>query len=780
MMTRRARARRIHPLVAICIVYSLLALAHNAATPVFEAPDEVWHYAYARWIAEGNGLPPLTSDLSGANQEAAQPPLYYVLAALLSRPFNDDDLPHILERHNPGFGYQAPTTSMDNKNMLIHPQSQAIRWHGTVLVVHMTRLASWLYGLVAVCASWALVAEVFDDRRWALVGASLIAFQPQFAFMGGVVNNDSAAAAVAALVLWLGIKILHNDVTWRYTLAAGVVSGIASLTKTSLLPAIPYLTVCLAVSAFVQQSDNRVRRTVSHLALFASTATLLGGWWYLRNLINVGDLLGLRHHTATLWGRPEPITLIELLPELPVLFRSFWGAYGWGHVTWPDAVYILLGLLTFPILVATIINIVENWITFPWRYANRNATHHGALGLECLLSSPLLAATLCAIWLTGITIALLRWMLLVEAPHGRLLFPALPAWAVLHVMGFRRVQALQINRGSRPSRLPHLTLAAMVTTAALAPGARILTTFALPRLQTVDQVLANCSQPQTLDYHTDSSAGSVTFSLLCVETIPNRTKPGGTVTVKACWTTDRTIAEDYTVFVHLLGPENIRVAERHTYPGLGRYPTSLWEPEQAFCDTYTLPVAEWTETPARYWLEIGLFDADSGNRLSTETEPPIIGAVAVVSDDHSQPSETIATLGGATDGPILLTSYDVPAQASPGDTVTITLHWCATSAPLQDYVAFVHLWNPGDPTPLSQHDAQPRNSWYPTSWWQQGDCLADTHELALPGNLAPGTYPLWAGLYDPADGTRMPAYAETRITHDLIPLGKITIISPPE
>ncbi len=38
--------------------------------------------------------------------------------------------------------------------------------------------------------------------------------------------------------------------------------------------------------------------------------------------------------------------------------------------------------------------------------------------------------------------------------------------------------------------------------------------------------------------------------------------------------------QGYTVFVHLVGQNDIRAGERCTYPGLGRFPTSLW-PEGA-------------------------------------------------------------------------------------------------------------------------------------------------------------------------------------------------------
>ncbi|MBN1874245.1 MAG: hypothetical protein JXA33_08435, partial [Anaerolineae bacterium] len=104
------------PLLAILLtLFTILTLAYSLTTPLFEAPDEVWHYAYTRWLAEGHRLPAMDSDESGASQEVAQPPLYYAIAALFSAPVADDDL-QALFWHNPGFGYQAPGTVPDNKN----------------------------------------------------------------------------------------------------------------------------------------------------------------------------------------------------------------------------------------------------------------------------------------------------------------------------------------------------------------------------------------------------------------------------------------------------------------------------------------------------------------------------------------------------------------------------------------------------------------------------------------------------------------------------------------
>jgi len=68
------------------LAFAVLVVLHGWATPLFEAPDEVWHYAYVRWLAEGHGLPSMKDNASGANQEVAQPPLYYAVAAFAQRP----------------------------------------------------------------------------------------------------------------------------------------------------------------------------------------------------------------------------------------------------------------------------------------------------------------------------------------------------------------------------------------------------------------------------------------------------------------------------------------------------------------------------------------------------------------------------------------------------------------------------------------------------------------------------------------------------------------------
>jgi 4-amino-4-deoxy-L-arabinose transferase-like glycosyltransferase len=758
------------PLWILCAAFTILVFLHASFSPIFEAPDEVWHYAYVRWLARGKGLPALDNNESGANQEVAQPPLAYLLAAAISRPLTDDEVAALMW-HNPGFGYQAAGTSADNKNMLIHRRTELGSWSGAAGAVRTARAASWLFGLLAVVSAWALGYEATGNRRWALVTASLVAFHPQFVFISSVMSNDSAAAALATAALWFAARSIKRMPTLWDALVAGIIAGLGSLAKVSLLPVVPLLGAAL-IWGTLQHEDAasprpRQARAVLVVSGYAVVTALVGGWWYLRNALRYGDPLALMSHTETLWGRAAPVTLAELLPEVPLVARSFWGAYGWGHVLWPEAVYVVLWSIALPLLILAVARLGRDWISL---LRDPVARRWSLLPLR-IAEADVLPATLALLWLTGISAALLRWMQQVEAPHGRLLFPALGAWALLISLGLRHLTRVDHRLGRAVAAL-YLCLCALLST--LAPGARIAATFFPPRPLAPSRVQATCDQPVDLRYGEKAQ-------LLCAEIAPDRVIPGDQVTVRACWAGLTPMAQDYTVFVQLIGQEASRVLERQTYPGLGRYPTSIWRPGEAFCDTYVGSVAEWAEAPIRYHVEVGLFDARSGERLVAQTaeghplDPPIVGAVSVV-PTGTQVASSVSPVDVTFDDSIRLTGYEMPQSAEPGSAVTVTLTWSARAEPAHDYIAFVHLWQPGDPAPLAQHDSRPRGGWFPTSAWRAGDLIRDAHTFWISETLPSGEYPVWAGLYRPESGDRLAASSSGgHLPYDLVPLGSLHV-----
>jgi len=86
-------------------------------------------------------------------------------------------------------------------------------------------------------------------------------------------------------------------------------------------------------------------------------------------------------------------------------------------------------------------------------------------------------------------------------------------------------------------------------------------------------------------------------------------------------------------------------------------------------------------------------------------------------------------------------------KAHTGETLTVTLIWEALRPPDADLVAFLHLASDPDSPPLAQHDSAPCSAAYPTYLWRAGEVVFDLHPLSLPGDLPPGRYALFAGMY---------------------------------
>ena len=64
-------------------------------------------------------------------------------------------------------------------------------------------------------------------------------------------------------------------------------------------------------------------------------ATLIAGWWYVRNQLLFGDPLALSAMFDIL-PRANPPTAAELLARAQGIWRSYWAVFGWFNVVVDD------------------------------------------------------------------------------------------------------------------------------------------------------------------------------------------------------------------------------------------------------------------------------------------------------------------------------------------------------------------------------------------------------------------------------------------------------------
>lgn len=103
-------------------------------------------------------------------------------------------------------------------------------------------------------------------------------------------------------------------------------------------------------------------------------------------------------------------------------------------------------------------------------------------------------------------------------------------------------------------------------------------------------------------------------NLTAYELKQDKARPGGTAVVELSWQVEDRAETSLTAFVHLLAPGPTLVAQRDSPPLGGRFPTTFWQPGDAFVDAYELSLPE--DLPAgEYAVAVGFYDPLTGQRV---------------------------------------------------------------------------------------------------------------------------------------------------------------------
>ncbi|MDY7040325.1 MAG: DUF2142 domain-containing protein [Chloroflexota bacterium] len=763
----KSLVRRHRGILLILTAVALLGTAFNLAIPVLEKPDERWHYPVVKHLADGHGLPVYDPNVEQPwKQEGSQAPLYYTIAALITACIPTDDFWELRSSGNPYYLSMLHGPRGDNQNIIVHyPAREGFPYRGSVLALHLSRQLSVVMALATVLTTYLIALEIRpDDRTLALGAAAVAGFNPMFLFIGSSVSNDATVAATCA---WTGLAALRlalrPDTPNRRALVTGMALGLALLSKSSAVAMIPVVGVALAISARRTRSWAQLLRQG---ALAFGAAALISGWWFLRSWQLYGDPLGaVVHQAAFQGGRTSPLTLDKLLLELRGVEMSFWAVFGWRSVVVDEGIYRVLfaldrlGLLGLLILVAR-----QVWLGVR---AGRGTDH--ALPGKRLPADTLLGLGMLALWGGGVFVALLRFMSQVYAEHGRLLFAALAAIAVLLIYGWRQFvprRAVAVFSGAVATGLLVLSVICLVV--------YIVPVYARP--PQLDQAAL-----EAIPYRLD-----VTFAdqmrLLGYQIGADTVHPGETVAVTLYWQSLAAMKTDYTVFVHFLDESEIVVAQRNTYPGLGSAPTSTWQVGEAIADTYQVLVPVTTYAPGRAQLEVGLYDHRSQERLAVRAaDGTLLGdsvRFAAIEIVPGAESEWPNPLRFNFQDRIALIGYEMDCRMlAPGETAHLTLYWEALASMDEDYVVFVQVLRQGDQR-WAGGDSMPQRGAAPTSGWQVGQVLADEHELKFPADAPEDVYEIEVGWYSPETARRLKVWDESdprREVRSRVMLSKIRI-----
>jgi hypothetical protein len=103
---------------------------------------------------------------------------------------------------------------------------------------------------------------------------------------------------------------------------------------------------------------------------------------------------------------------------------------------------------------------------------------------------------------------------------------------------------------------------------------------------------------------------------------PTQVEPGGVLRLTLYWRTRQRMAVSYTVFTHLLDKDGSIWGQQDNIPVKGTYPTTGWVEGEVITDEYEIAVKSDTP-PGEYQIEIGMYDATTGQRLAILDESGI-------------------------------------------------------------------------------------------------------------------------------------------------------------
>jgi 4-amino-4-deoxy-L-arabinose transferase-like glycosyltransferase len=374
-----------------------------------------------------------------AQQEAGSPP-----TKLLSK------TPVLPRSQRPSFaqlGGQTRLTGGQPNQMVQHPPlyywfaAAVLRLPG---VSHLAwDLQVWLMRLVSVCfmlplpiLCWATAKRLLEQPNrpagstasLALIAAAIPLTVPNLIRDGASVSNDSLMILTASTVLYLVSRVLTGDLAKRTGFWIAVALAAALFTKGFALVLPPVILVAYLVSGwrFGHDLRSRIRAIWPPLAI-AAIGGVIGGLWWLRNLIDYGTVQtnGFGPGFARLvYGPPDNHgTLGHFLPAFFDRVASLiWG--GVGLADYPQA-----GPL-----------IVWGWLTVVLLGIFAALLCRGSPG-ERLRALVLFAA----IALTMVVIAkgsyglFVHWSTAVRASQGRYLYYVITAIAALATSGWLRI-----------------------------------------------------------------------------------------------------------------------------------------------------------------------------------------------------------------------------------------------------------------------------------------------------------------------------------------------------
>lgn len=358
-------------------------------TPVFQGPDEVDHFAYVQSLVERG---------EGPSQDPASPLQRWSGAegtALRDTGFLTDhqvgdtrlpweasaqrdyrrDVTSLKPRREDGGGYTTSAAHGPLYYLALSPAYLLTRGGSVFSQLTLMRIFSALIGALVVMFTYLLVRELAPRRPWlGVLAALLVAYEPMYGFISGIVNNDVGVNAAAAALEFLLIRMLRRGISIPWGFLTGALLIALPIVKGTGLSLYPVAGLVFLATLW----RHHGRRDLLAWAGLAVGAVLLSelSTHVLSTFQPASSATGSAAISSNAGAASEALHNIPsyisyvwqgLLPKLPFMTRYFplpthagfvlfkdpgfvifvergWAAFGWYDIFFPHKLYVIIFL----------------------------------------------------------------------------------------------------------------------------------------------------------------------------------------------------------------------------------------------------------------------------------------------------------------------------------------------------------------------------------------------------------------------------------------------------
>ena len=547
--------------------------------PLFEAPDEYYHFGVIVHLARTGHLPDPQSIEEAIEQPSRQmafhAPLYYLISSILVKPIDLEDFETY--RRNPHAAIGEPSLHT-NLNFIAHVGDP---FRGTGLAVRIVRVFSSLLGAVTLIGTYLFARLAIPQRKaFALWSVLFVLFNPQFLFIHAVVSNDTLVTTLSTILLALTAYALRNPIDVRFVLISGILLALASIAKASGL--LLYVPITVAILYAGYRDHGSFRRLLNYGFVLLVTFLLISAWWYWQNWRQYGDPTGsslIAAATGLRGAAPDWVS------ELRGLFYSYWGLFGWFNILAPQIFYnwtiVIVGLA----LIGSALGFMRRWSAWP--------------------QDDRMLALIMTVFIATYTGQWVRFNNLVQAAQGRLWFPLICLIACGLTIGLDGYHLDWLKTAMIvPLALASILFPVTLIRSAYHPSDQILRTEWVPPADVIGMPLR---QPWEENVCITMWVG------------PAKLNPEATQAfVDVAWESTCNVSGYWSVFLHLsdlsrdlceAGNTQHIVRQYDSMPDGGNTPFPALRPGFVLQDQLTLAIPSELDWSRPWHLQIGLYDA---------------------------------------------------------------------------------------------------------------------------------------------------------------------------